>query len=430
MRLSIVLLILILLGPPVLRLGREASTVFENPYEGLNATYLLHLGVWGIAGLQVVFALVASRRFLAWLVGYLRVVPIAWYVVFAAWALSSSLWSLHRLYTVFFAYKLAVAILLAALVAYEASIRNRSPAKELMKSVALAYGLGFVMLSFLLLTAPNLVTRPSRGLLGFRVTGGFLGDYGTYALFTFIAFLGLYASHKRTALVRLLEPVVLAWPVLLLVLAQTRSKLAAFVFIVLLHILYGFSPVRRFLWSAGLILLSLVGGVFGGAMLIEFLRRGQDIEEIVSLSGRSLLFEYLLQYWRMSPLHGLGFQAGSRYAAVRFVEATGINMGAAHDMMSKVLVDLGLVGALVLLAACASATLRLVRLRRRLNRHVWLFLVSILVYGSVASFVSGGFADAQPLWACFFFAITIARVEVMRSGKSTSNAYPLSNTRR
>ncbi len=39
------LLVLILLGPPTLREGREASAAFALPLDGLDWTYILHLAV-------------------------------------------------------------------------------------------------------------------------------------------------------------------------------------------------------------------------------------------------------------------------------------------------------------------------------------------------------------------------------------------------
>jgi O-antigen ligase len=82
------------------------------------------------------------------------------------------------------------------------------------------------------------------------------------------------------------------------------------------------------------------------------------------LSGRTEAFSHLIALWRDSPFIGYGFGAGTRNALVDFVARRGLNIGAGHDALSTVLVDLGLVGLSLLLVAFISAWLALGRLYR------------------------------------------------------------------
>jgi O-antigen ligase len=87
-------------------------------------------------------------------------------------------------------------------------------------------------------------------------------------------------------------------------------------------------------------------------------------EGLDTLSGRTEAFSHLIELWRDSPLIGYGFGAGTRNALVDFVARSGLNIGAGHDAISTVLVDLGLVGLSLLLAAFISAWLALGHLYR------------------------------------------------------------------
>ena len=82
------------------------------------------------------------------------------------------------------------------------------------------------------------------------------------------------------------------------------------------------------------------------------------------MSGRTEAFSYLIEQWQDSPLLGYGFGAGTRNLLIDFVARRGLNIGAGHDALSTVLVDLGLVGLSLLLAAFVSAWVAVGRLYR------------------------------------------------------------------
>lgn len=406
--LSRLLMVLILLGPPTLREGREASTAFESPLDGLDWTYILHLGIWGFAGVYVVSRLLQSPSLFLRLFSLFLRTPSRWYVLFAVVSALSATWSIFPLYTLFFAYKIWVTILLVLSLAQEAKIRRLSPSEILLQSVGWAYGLGLGLLSFFFFVSPDLVTRPTPGIIGFRLTGGFLSDYGAYGLVTFAFMSTMYWHRTRNPLFRLVGVIVLVWASIVLILAQTRSTLAAFGLFLLVFLLFRVRSLTKVVWATGLTALGFLAAALAGQTILDFLLRGQDLEGLSTLSGRTFIFSFLMDYWRESPLIGWGFQAGSRYAAVQFMEQTGMNMGAAHDVISKVLVDLGLVGVFFLLCAIGSLWLALVRLYRRLPRDQWLFLLSLSLYGSVSSVFGGGVADPGPIWVALFLIPSLA----------------------
>ncbi len=412
------LLVLVLLGPPTLREGREAGTAFESPLANLDWTYVLHLGVWGFVGLYGIWRFLQTPGLLGRLFALLQRSPSRWYLVFAFASLLSTVWSIFPLYTAFFSYKIWATLFLVLSLAREAEIRGLSPSKFLLESVGLAYGIGFGLLTMLFFLDPQLVTRPTPGIIGFRLTGGFLADYGAYALITF-AFLGVrYLFRRRRTPVSDIGTLgTLLWALAALILAQTRSTLMSFVLVCLILVFFGTKGLRRAALVIGLITSGLVSASLAGDFILAYLLRGQDVEGLVTLSERTLIFSFLMDYWRESPVLGLGFQAGSRYVAAQFLEQTGLNMGSAHDVVSKVLVDLGLIGALLLFCAYISLWVSLVRFYKKWPAEQWILLVSLAVYGATASIFGGGLAEPMPIWVILFVVPSLIPLHVKASSR-------------
>lgn len=408
--LSKVVLVLLLLGPPVLRRGRFADTAFENPFAELDVTYLLHLGVWAFSGLYIGVLLLRSRFFTRYILTIFRTSPARWYVVFMVLATLSVLYSVYPLYTIFFAGKLWIVAFLAVRVAQEARQRGGEPLDELINTIFAAYITGFLLLSVLFLIDPDLVSSPTKGIIGIRLTGGFLGDYGVYSLFTLVGLGTWYFYHSKSILARYLGLLLLVWPLYLLLLAQTRTTLLGAVVAFLLIIRGMRSQLRRNLWLASIGLLIVLMFILSRDLLYAFLARGQDTRSLLSLSGRRYMFEYMLEWWRESPFIGFGFQAGSRHTAIRFLKETGLNMGSAHDSLSKVLVDLGLLGTFVLGLAFAVFWRRVWTLRRTVRRDLWVRVAFLGVHGLLSSITSGGIAEPSALWPVMFVAPTFVNV--------------------
>lgn len=402
------LLVLILLGPPTLREGREASATFASPLDGLDWTYILHLAVWVFAGVYVFSRLLRSPDLLLRLLRLVLRFPSSSYICFVVVATLSAMWSVFPFYTLFYACKMWIAIFLILYVAHEAKIRHLSPSEILLHTVGWAYGLGLGLLTVFFFVNPDLVTRPTSGILGFRLTGGFLSDYGAYGLVTSAFIITMYWHRTRDPLFKLVGVIAFVWALIALILAQTRSTLMAFVLFLPVFFLFGVRGLTKVMWATGLAILGFLGATLAGQAILAFLQRGQDLEGFFTLSGRTYLLSFLMDHWRDSPLLGWGFQAGSRYFAVQFMEQTGMNMGAAHDAISKILVDLGLLGGVVLLHAVGSLLLALGWLYRRLPRDQWLFLLSLGLYGLANSAFGAGVADSAPIWVVLFLTPSLA----------------------
>src|SRR5262249_25728187 len=225
-------------------------------------------------------------------------------------------------------------------------------------SLFCVYLLQGVAIAILYFVAPNLVgdTVEGRyhGTPGYRVTGGIFEDYGASALLSGLFFLTvmLFSPIRQRRLLAAIGYVI-SW--LFLFLAKSRSV----TFTALLFPLIMISShrdlklkMRCAFGTAVFVTLCLIWSDYFRSGL-DFITR--DWEGISTMTGRTVAFSYLMAQWRQSPVWGLGDVAGTRVVLMEFARRTGWGIGAAHDAFSKVLVELGIIGAIPLTLAFVFA---------------------------------------------------------------------------
>lgn len=358
---------LIVWGPPALRTaGRDLDVAFADPFS-FDAASLLQVGAWIFADALVLLLLVSHlARRTPFLSEFLSDRPLRWYGLYGMLGLASVAYSVSSIYTAFFAHKILVEILVLALLEWHWPSRRGSRALQVL---FLVYTLQAAAIGTLYFVRREWVTPfgSGGGPEPVRLTGGMFADYGSSALisglfFLTVALFGSKPAHRWLAG----GAYVGTW--VLLVLSQTRSTMAAGVafLVIMLHA----HPRAR---VQGALIVTGVGvGIVAllPAALEEIVtvgtRRGEGLD---TLSGRTEAFAYLIEQWQDSPLLGYGFAAGTRNSLIDFVAREGLNIGAGHDALSTVLVDLGLIGLSLLLAAFVSAWVAVGRLYRATASH-------------------------------------------------------------
>jgi hypothetical protein len=385
--------IILFLGPPILRTGDPGFALqagFALPWP-----YVVHVGVWilgaTLCGLLLLhpFASHAFRRLLS--------LPVRLLLLFGLLAMASTLYSINPPYTAFFAMKYLLAVALPVLIATRVPLYER--AEYLLWLIYLASFFGVGLVGFLWALNPVWVGADTAGV-GYRLTGGIFADYGGFAAIAGLPLLVRALQTHPTPFRALSWAGYLgSWYVVLS--TQTRSTVfGAAVMLLAILVLHPRPAVRR----VGLYLL-VVGSVVLltqtplGGNLGTYILRGQEPRDLIGLSDRDVAFSHAVQEWRESPWIGEGFAAGSVAAFADFPRTSGLGIGAPHDALSKALVDLGLLGAGILLLAVFFV---LVEMRRAIREtrgnpdlRLWLAQITALVLWALArSVVSVGIADA------------------------------------
>jgi len=399
---NLVLAALIIWGPPPLRIqGRALNVALDNPFD-LDGSAIFQVLIWAVAILGIGLRLL-NRRVRIRLATWLRYGSIKWYLLYAVFALSSSIYSVRPLYTLFFAIKLIIGIL-----AMLTLVEGQHPLAMAENVLVVFFGLHVciaAVICTLYFFKPELVGIYAPGT-GYRLNGGIFADYGASALLAGLFFLVKLIERREGKKIVYLALYAGSWVAVLA--SETRSTiLAAALISVFAILLSGSSRLKIAIgWGVACLLsVSLVNQLYvAGA---EFLARGQDTEAMLSLSGRTTAFTYLISLWQKAPLLGYGYSAGTRLYLSSFTTEYGLGIGKAHDAVSCVLVNLGVVGAVLLTLALCAGIWRVAvgvfcKVRIGRVRIVRIYSVSLMILAVVSSITGGGISELS-----FSFVIAV-----------------------
>jgi O-Antigen ligase len=319
------------------------------------------------------------------------------FFIYSVFALSSAIYSVNAGFTIYSASKILLLLICSALLAgsYGGGPRGITACLRLFYTVNI---MQWVVIASLFVLAPELVgtVKPN---FGYRLYGGSFDDYGRAAAFSgfFFLLVGLRYHGRRRWWA--FGGYAASWAFVLL--SLTRGTIICALLIMCLAVGSKYRARMRILVTCATLLGVSVIALSGGLeQIVKFGARGQTSAELESLSGRAQAFHYLLNGWQQSPWLGFGYGAGSRYLLLHFQQQAGLEIGSAHDCLSRVLADLGITGALllsfatihVLIAACILWR----RVRRRPElRELAVQTVAFVVYSVIFSITSSGVAELR-----------------------------------
>ena len=428
------LFILIATGPPKFFDGGDLTAAFGSNVV-FGPDYLIQIIAWALAGFGV--ALVATNEWMKRggfrFPSNLRDGPARWYLFYAIVCVASATYSNAPLYTLFFASKILISILIVSY--FLESSFSRTSGLSVLKIFGYVYGFGFLVLIAMYLYDPSGMGVYVGG--NYRLHRGPLGGYGSEALVAGIFALVYFRHFSRTTIERTVVGVfyVLTWVFLLMSLTRTSIFIGLLAFIVI-GVLGRMSLTR-----VGGIVLAV--GMFGLVMSTGWLRdfaehafgyATRGMTGIETLSGRTVVGEYLLALWRDAPVLGHGYASGSRLALIEFVYSTGINMGSAHGSFWKALVEVGLVGASLMVAALLLFWQQTIRLLLRQSGHPHVELIGKVALIGVASatlslFLHDGLADGQLAYIILMFYVAVVNRRLDLLKKQSVGYSPLNNKR-
>lgn len=282
-----------------------------------------------------------------------RVFPLSvpeWFLAgYVVVAFTSAVWSVNAKVTTFAAAQLALAYLCVLLLA-----RLRPSIHAITRDIAAA------MYVLVLSTVAGLLLVPDRAfgvdvvdvprLQGVfpQISTNLLGFVAAVAVVMLIANVG--PRWARYPVVR--WSLVVASTVVLL-LSRTRSAIGLLLIGAVLLLIW----MHR--WRLALVAIPVVlgvaylsSGVVAG-VVVPFLRRGQTTEQLVTLTGRTSIWDAALTSWRQQPLTGYGFYAGHRIGPL--IGDRGFEVSNFDSTWIETLYDVGVIGFIPLAAAAVAS---------------------------------------------------------------------------
>ena len=173
------------------------------------------------------------------------------------------------------------------------------------------------------------------------------------------------------------------------ILLGTRTRTSVLLAVLLL--VFALAMVAR--ERVGALLLLMVGSTVGimvatlmSSTVASYLLRGQNAENVSTLTGRTPVWNQAVAYWSEAPWLGHGFYAGHRLGLPPLPGTV------AHSNLDntwlETLVDVGLVGTLLLSLFVLLGVLGVFRCLRGAEASTRILVVATLAYGFVVSFVN------------------------------------------
>jgi len=346
--------------------------------------------------------------------------PITYNFLLSLQALLSIVYSINPLYTAAFATRFASGVVLFAY--FVATRRCPEKISQIVKTFYLVFFLQWLAIAVLFMYRPSLIGTELRGV-GYRLDAALFNDFGVSAALT-----GVFALQKLTLASSMLHELIflIVYTLTLYFVYLSRTRFTIFFAFSALLITLALSPRLRhkLLFTCTLLaLLLVVQDASVSEQLLHYIIRGQSYSEFLSLTGRVQALNYLLSFWREAPVLGLGFAAGSRARLADFVRQSGMQIGSAHDAISKILVELGLIGLTFLSLSLAFAVVEVWRgWRSAREQRAAIPLVqhsiALLGFAVCSSVASAGISDL-----CFPFLLAVATARSARGmylAKSTN----------
>lgn len=161
-----------------------------------------------------------------------------------------------------------------------------------------------------------------------------------------------------------------------------------------------------------LVALGYVLNTGSGAIITEFLRRGQADRGLSTLTGRTVVWERALTAWQDGhEFLGMGYYTGHRTGLVRYLQGVGADRSNIDSTWIESLVDVGLLGTFGLALFFLAGSWRLLRHRPSSARTMALTVVAA---GIVVSFVNPTIQTPSSTMMLFGFCLLASGIEDRR----------------
>jgi O-antigen ligase len=281
--------------------------------------------------------------------------------VFAIISLSSTFWSVKPLWTLYKSFEYAFDLVLV--VSVFLSVSSMEEYERLLDWM-------WTLTGFLMASAwASAILDPANGF-GYGAEGLFpipqlsgvwpalpanaVGTYG--ALISIVALARLLLNPEERAS-RGWYKLVFGFGMVTMVMADCRSAIFGFVFGVILLLILSRRLLTGFLVGLGGLVVALFTGF--GDVVLDYLLRGQQQDQVATLTGRTEWWSIAWKMIQVHPLRGWGAYAGGRFIVLPLANQPGLS-----DVDSSIfepLLDTGVFGLFFLLLALAGTWWYLLR---------------------------------------------------------------------
>ncbi len=298
----------------------------------LDGWSLLRLGPEFLTGLYFLYLLGTGR--VKWLSSLFKGIPgvLAVYCVFSA---LTTFWSVFAPWTLFksLEYMLDVSVMAAILCV----VKTSEDYKTLLDWTWTIFSIELIWCCLQVGIWPSECWDEGRLAGVFPLTG--FNAVGAYAALIATVAMCRLVPVTQGVFERSWYGVLFLWATALTVMSQTRNALGGLVIAVVVVLIMSGR-------AKGIVLLAMSGGLVLftalGAVVSQYLQRGQSSEAIESLTGRMVWWHYAWLIFLEHPWGGVGAYAGGRFAVLKSLGAS--TTSSVHSDYVEILVGTGIPG--------------------------------------------------------------------------------------
>lgn len=239
--------------------------------------------------------------------------------------------------------------------------------------------------------APSLFSSPSRGLISKQLGANMLISSNAIGC-TAAALIARYLTNKN---------IKFRIPILILMLVTVVFSMSRTSIIIVASVLFTYVLISKFRISYLILGIgSIVALYYNYDFLMSFIMRGQSVNDFSSLSGRTLMWDQVLQLVKSSPILGYGFGSGSSLITLDEVQMTSV-----HNGFFEVLLDMGFLGVSVLVVIIISSGFLTIKRVLRCGFENAQYSVLIHIYMIIRTIFSLGLGGWHTLDMMLFLAI-------------------------
>lgn len=313
----------------------------ELTASNLDAQTMVKLLIWAI-GLAIG---VANHKYVK--KSIIESPGIRWLFFFSVWALLSTTYSSIPAYTFGGGFAFLSLILIGA------TAINKAGENSIYLPVLYACGLITTSAIALYILAPEFVVTLSEGGLIPRLSGltGSPNNLGRVAslalLFSFFAVQRRIISFAHPAIL-----LIVATSILCLGLSWSRTSAAALIVAVIaIQLRNKPGAILVGLAASATLFLGLLLSDFNWNTLVQMISRRGSIDELLTFTGRTAIWEYNWQKFLEQPLIGHGYGATKLLMPEEFRTSLGWTSTSAHNMILQALVTTGIIGTAFIILA-------------------------------------------------------------------------------
>lgn len=204
--------------------------------------------------------------------------------------------------------------------------------------------------------------------------------------------------------------------VLMLLATRTRTATAFAMALLLIALIL---LMRRTAWAAVatcvLGVLAISAALLANDQIATFAARGQSIQGLTTLTGRTAVWEAALSVWERQPWQGYGFFS---HRVIRLNAYLGTNYGNYDNTWVEMLVGVGVIGTTLLALFVLAAAVRLFQQARVLDFAEFSLRLLIVLLGIVTSFINPTLQQTAVVAVVLGFTLLLPRNPVLASAKN------------